>query len=193
MVPATCSLADTLPHAPPARRTAGFAESIQLAGGFARLGFSPRWWRRPARSQAATSACGGVRHSNQPNEPRTTVPKADQRVTLGGTSPVPCHKATRQPRRCPPKAGLARVRSRACAHATKAAEAAEAAVSQAAAILQIVLFPMFREEVLLMPNPRDDNYWDGSDDDGGPGFSSEAARGDFYYDMWENDPDMVND
>ena len=114
MVPATCSLADTLPHAPPARRTAGFAESIQLAGGFARLGFSPRWWRRPARSQAATSACGGVRHSNQPNEPRTTVPKADQRVTLGGTSPVPCHKATRQPRRCPPKAGLARVRSRAC-------------------------------------------------------------------------------
>ena len=40
MVPATCSLADTLPHAPPARRTAGFAESIQLAGGFARLNTS---------------------------------------------------------------------------------------------------------------------------------------------------------
>ncbi len=93
--PSDCSKADTSPHAPPARRTAGFAESIQLAGGFARLGFSPRWWRRPARSQAATSACGGVRRSNQPNEPKTTVPKADQRVTLGGISPVPCDEATR--------------------------------------------------------------------------------------------------
>ena len=44
-----------------------------------------------------------------------------------------------------------------------------------------------------MPNPRDDSYFDSSDDDGGASFSSEEARGDFYYDMWESDPDMVND
>tara|TARA_B100000929_G_scaffold261576_2_gene226444 strand:- start:838 stop:1005 length:168 start_codon:yes stop_codon:yes gene_type:complete len=44
----------------------------------------------------------------------------------------------------------------------------------------------------LIESPSDDQF-DGSDDDGGPGFSSEEARGDFYYEMWENDPDMVND